>query len=136
MTRKTESDSKLTQLDVRVGRLFLLLLQQVRVTCQEHHVWAQSENAAAFFGFAMSSGGGDAPRGSASTLLRLCWDDTGSLVLAGLFLARLSATLSSQETDGDSDWLFLYWTGYCIIPPTATHYRKQNQIQPKENKDI
>lgn len=70
--------------------------------------WAQSENAVVFSVFARSSQGGDAPRGSASRLLRLCWDDAGSLVLAGLFLARLSATLSShrhrqediRETDG------------------------------------
>lgn len=99
MRSKKTPNNKLTQLNVRVRGLFLLLFHQVCVTCKKHCKLNNGHkvNSQYLFIFPpISGGGGDVPRGSASMLLRLSWEVSCSLVLAGLLLARLSPTLSSH----------------------------------------
>lgn len=49
-------------------------------------------------------------RGSASVLLRLCWDEADSLGLAGLLLARLSPPLRRRQINKTKIKLLLFLT--------------------------
>ena len=86
---------RLTQLDVWIQRLFLLLIGRVGVLWKRNtslNICPPScEQRSRAFDHVL--------RGSASVLLRLCCDDDDedSLGLAGLLFTRLSAPLNTQQ---------------------------------------